>query len=179
MRSRVSHPRGLSTRDRRANRSRPASPRLGWLVLPSGWVDAVAEAKLYDDMGSPIVDQLAFSDFVLAGSFDRHLRRNRSLYRSRRDALLAALSRYLPGLVVEGVAAGLHLVVRLPPGMDEAGVVQAAAARSVGVYRMGEHRFPGSSGTPALVLGYGGLSNGAIDEGIARLREVVPSNMDS
>jgi len=130
-------------------------------------------------MGSPIVDQLAFSDFVLAGSFDRHLRRNRSLYRSRRDALLAALSRYLPGLVVEGVAAGLHLVVRLPPGMDEAGVVQAAAARSVGVYRMGEHRFPGSSGTPALVLGYGGLSNGAIDEGIARLREVVPSNMDS
>lgn len=147
--------------------------RLGWLVLPSGFVADVARAKSDDDLGSAVVDQLAFSELLSAGSFDRHLRRSRKLYRSRRDALLGALDRCLPDLKVEGVAAGLHLVVRLPPGIDEARVVEAAAARSVGVYQIGEHRFPESSGPAALVLGYGGLSSGAIEEGIARLQEAI------
>ena len=40
----------------------------------------------------PILDQLTFADFLSRGEFDRHLRRMRPIYRSRRDALLAALA---------------------------------------------------------------------------------------
>ena len=65
--------------------------RLGWLVLPPQLVDRVAEAKLLADRGSPVLDQLAFADFLDRGEFDRHLRRMRPVYRRRRDALLAAL----------------------------------------------------------------------------------------
>ena len=70
--------------------------RLGWLVVPPRLVDAVADAKKLADRGSPVLDQLAFADFVDRGEFDRHLRRMRPLYRRRRDALLAALRRARP-----------------------------------------------------------------------------------
>ena len=94
--------------------------RLGWLVLPGELVEPFAEAKLLADRGSPILDQLTFADFLSRGEFDRHLRRMRPVYRSRRDAVLAALAEHVPDLEPSGIAAGLHLVAWLPGDLDEA-----------------------------------------------------------
>ena len=80
--------------------------RLGWAVLPRDLVEPFAEAKLLADRGSPIIDQLAFADFLSRGEFDRHLRRMRPMYRARRDALLAALADHLPQLTPVGIAGG-------------------------------------------------------------------------
>src|SRR4029453_18770627 len=70
--------------------------RLGWLVLPAWLIDAVAEEKSPDDLASPVLEQLAFADLLAQGGVDRHLRRNRAVYRARRDALVAALAAHLP-----------------------------------------------------------------------------------
>ena len=88
---------------------------LGWLVVPSQLVDDVADAKRLADRGSPVLDQLAFADFLERGEFDRHLRRMRPIYRRRRDALLGALRSQLPDFEPAGIAAGLHPVAYLPP----------------------------------------------------------------
>jgi GntR family transcriptional regulator / MocR family aminotransferase len=64
------------------------------------------------------------------------------------DTLLAGRA----DLAVEGVAAGLHVAVRLPPGMDERTAVAAAAARGVAVGAVGDHS--ASPRPAALVLGY-------------------------
>ena len=95
--------------------------RLGWLLLPDALVDRVALAKLHADHGSPTLDQLAFADFVERGGLDRHLRKVRPVYRRRRDALVASLRTHLPGLKVEGVAAGLHLMVQPAVGQRRRG----------------------------------------------------------
>jgi GntR family transcriptional regulator/MocR family aminotransferase len=147
--------------------------RLGWLVLPAGLIDAVAEEKALDDLASPVLEQLAFTDLLAQGGADRHLRRNRALYRARRDALVAALAAHLPHVTVGGIAAGLHAVAELPAETDEAAVVAAARKRSVGVYGMTDYRFPGSSGPTALVLGYGGLGERAIEAGVHLLALAV------
>jgi GntR family transcriptional regulator/MocR family aminotransferase len=143
--------------------------RLGWLLLPPGLVDAVARAKRQDDLGSPALEQLAYADFLACGELDRHLRRTRLVYRSRRDALIGALEAALPGLRVHGVAAGLHLMVELCGLASERDVVAAAARRSVGVYPVGAHRARPRTGPPALVLGYGAMPEPAITAGIAEL----------
>jgi GntR family transcriptional regulator/MocR family aminotransferase len=101
--------------------------RLGWFVMPGHLAEPMAEAKIVADRGSPALEQLALADLITRGEFDRHLRRMRPVSRRRRDALLAALARRLPGLRPAGVSAGLHLVTWLPPHLDEATVVQAAA----------------------------------------------------
>jgi GntR family transcriptional regulator/MocR family aminotransferase len=143
--------------------------RLGWLVLPAWLVDAVAEEKALDDMASPALEQLALADLLGRGEVDRHLRRNRARYRSRRDTLVAALQVHAPQVRVGGIAAGLHAVAELPPQAEEATVVAAARRRSVGVYPMREYRFGGRAGRPALVLGYGGLGEPAIRRGVPLL----------
>src|SRR6516164_1660535 len=87
--------------------------RLGWVLAPERFVDALAAAKLSADRGSPVLDQLAFADFLARGEFDRHLRRMRPIYRRRHDTLLGALADKLPDLRPAGDAAGLHLLTLL------------------------------------------------------------------
>src|SRR5918999_4196959 len=149
--------------------------RLGWLALPSWLTESVSQAKAGHDLGSPAIEQLALADFISTGRFDRHLRRNRATYRRRRDVLVAALAEYIPEVEVQGVAAGLHLVAKLPKEIDEELLVQAAAERSVGTYPIGRYRFPGGSGDPAILLGYGTISESAIEPGISRLKDAMTS----
>jgi GntR family transcriptional regulator/MocR family aminotransferase len=147
--------------------------RLGWLVLPSWLAASIAEAKNNDDLGSPAIDQLALADFISSGRFDRHLRRNRSLYRRRRDTLVSALRKHLPEAEVQGVAAGLHLVVKLPAGIDEDRLVATATEHSVGTSSLAKHYFPESRADPAILLGYGAISESAIEPGIRRLKRAL------
>ena len=146
--------------------------RLGWLILPRDLVEPFAEAKLLADRGSPILDQLTFADFLSSGEFDRHLRRMRPVYRSRRDALLAALAQRLPELEPAGIAAGLHLVAWLPPDLDEATVIAAAAHEGVALAGVSPYRLaPATRG--GLIFGYSNLTERAITDGITRLARAV------
>jgi GntR family transcriptional regulator/MocR family aminotransferase len=146
--------------------------RLGWLVAPARLVDDLAEAKALADRGSPVLDQLAFADFLERGEFDRHLRRMRPLYRRRRDTLVRALRERLPDLEPAGIAAGLHLVAYLPSGLDETTLVDAAARRGVALYSLAPYRLA-HEGRPGLIFGYATLDERAITEGVEVLAEVV------
>jgi GntR family transcriptional regulator/MocR family aminotransferase len=148
--------------------------RLGWVILPQELVEPFVGAKLLADRGSPILDQLTFADFLSTGEFDRHLRRMRPVYRSRRDALLAALAQHLPELEPAGIAAGLHLVAWLPADLDEATVVRAAAREGVTVAAVSPYRLsPAPRG--GLIFGYSNLNERAIRDGITRLARAVSS----
>jgi GntR family transcriptional regulator/MocR family aminotransferase len=146
--------------------------RLGWFVLPGHLAEPMAAAKIAADRGSPSLEQLALADLITRGEFDRHLRRMRPIYRRRRDALLTELARRLPDLEPVGVSAGLHLVTWLPPHLDEATVVDAAARAGVGIdgvtpYRISHH------GPGGLIFGYAAVNEQAIAEGIDILARVI------
>ena len=146
--------------------------RLGWFVLPGHLTEPMAAAKIAADRGSPALEQVALADFISRGEFDRHLRRMRPVYRRRRDALLAALARHLPGLEPAGVSAGLHLVTWLPPDLDEATVVGAARQAGVALDAVGPYRIT-NPGPDGLIFGYATVNERAIAEGVARLAQVV------
>ena len=71
--------------------------RLGWMSLPDTLIDEVRAAKAAQDSGSPSIEQLALAALIESGDYDRHVARARHVYRQRRDALIAALGRHLPG----------------------------------------------------------------------------------
>jgi GntR family transcriptional regulator / MocR family aminotransferase len=150
--------------------------RLGWLVAPPELVDEVERAKLLADIFSPTLDQLTLAEFLRRGHYDRHVRRARSVYRRRRDRLLAALERHIPELPVEGVAAGVHLLVGLPRGVSDRAVAGEAERSGVAVAPLSAFRLkPAPRG--GLVIGYGRLHESAIGPAIRTLAAAVRKHL--
>ncbi len=147
--------------------------RLGWVVCPGLLVESVTKDKSLSDRGSPALEQLALAALIESGRFDRHLRRMRAVYGARRDRLVAALAAHAPEVALSGLAAGFHAVAHLPSGADEQAVVDQARARAVGLYGMGACRPSGLTGPPQLVLGFGNLSESAIERGIATIGDLL------
>jgi GntR family transcriptional regulator / MocR family aminotransferase len=151
--------------------SKTVSPalRLGWAAVPGQLIDSLEQEKLYDDMGSTLLDQLAFARFVDSGDFARHLRRVRPLYRARRDATLDALAKRLPDARAQGEAAGLHVHVLLPADVDELEFAAAAYERGVLVEDGAWHWAKPEQAPPSIVLGYGSVNESQIRRGVAML----------
>ena len=141
--------------------------RLGWMIAPDGLVDDLASIKQSVDRGSPSIEQLAFADFLARGEFDHHLRRMRPVYRARRDALLAAIDRHLPGLEPCGASAGLHVIAWLPPGIEETPLVDAAASNGVALTGLARYHDDPASARQGLLFGYGRVTESQIEEGIS------------
>jgi GntR family transcriptional regulator / MocR family aminotransferase len=147
--------------------------RLGWVVCPAALLDAVIEDKLLTDRGSPGLEQLALAALIESGRFDRHLRHMRSVYAARRDVLVRALAARAPEVVLSGLAAGFHAVAHLPDGADEQAIVGQAQARSIGLHGMRSFRPSGLGDPPQLVLGFGNLSEAAVERGIEAVADLL------
>lgn len=139
--------------------------RLGYLVVPRSLVAAFEDAKWIADRHTSVLEQAALAEFIGQGHLERHVRRMRRLYASRRAALVDALRRaFGDGVAVRGDEAGTHVVVRfrrVPKrlGTDAAGVRVASTAK---YYR--------SAPPPnEFVFGFSSLSERSIREGVRRL----------
>ncbi len=147
--------------------------RLGWAVVPDAIAGGVVEAKLAADRGTPGIDQVALATLIESGRYDRHLRRMRTEYSARRDALVESLTEHAPDLPITGLAAGFHAVVHLPEGADEQALISAAADRSVRLYGMSTLRSTGDPKPPQLVFGFGNTSQREIRAGIEAIADLL------
>jgi GntR family transcriptional regulator/MocR family aminotransferase len=156
-----------------ASKALAPAVRLGWVLAPPSMAAAVAAEKLISDRGSSTLDQLALAALLESGRYDRHLRRMRTIYASRRSALIEVLARHAPGMKLTGLAAGFHAVAHLPATADEQDVVAAALERMVGLYDMGSFRATALTSPPQLVLGFGNTTERAIETGIAAVADLL------
>ncbi|OIJ67395.1 PLP-dependent aminotransferase family protein [Streptomyces mangrovisoli] len=157
-----------------ASKSLAPALRLGWAVLPPDLAeDAVRTKGGTDSCG--LFDQLTLAEFLVSGAYDRHVRASRLRYRRRRDALVEALATRAPAVRATGIAAGLHAVLRLPPG-TEASVVQAAAWQGLALHGLAFYRHDRSTPPPldALVVGYGTPSDHTWPGALDALCRVLP-----
>jgi GntR family transcriptional regulator / MocR family aminotransferase len=152
-----------------ANKTLSPGIRLGWAILPDELGAFVFEELHMSVLHLSGIDQLALADFLQRGEFDRHIRRMRLLYKRRRDALIEALEEQLPELRVSGIAAGLHVVVDLPPSVTEADVCAQAAARGLAIESLSDHTLPVYEGPAGLLIGYAGVLEPAMKFAVAEL----------
>ncbi|WUI04558.1 PLP-dependent aminotransferase family protein [Spirillospora sp. NBC_00431] len=152
--------------------------RLGWVLAPPRFAAGIAEEKRLSCRGVSVLDQEALALLMESGRFDRHLRRVREIYRARRDVLAAeAEAAFGPGRL-HGLAAGCHALLRLPAGTSERDVVATAATLGVRVNGLGRYRFAAAQAEPdplppALVLGFGNVSEHQITRGLHALAAAV------
>jgi GntR family transcriptional regulator / MocR family aminotransferase len=146
--------------------------RLGWVIAPDALVDSLGRAKRLADDFSPALDQLALAGLIATGEYARHLRRTRGIYQRRRDALVSSLARQLPGLGVEGIAAGVHLLLRLPRGSDDTAIVAEAVKARIVVQPLSRY-YVDPTEERGLVIGYGRLHESAVDGAAKAIAAIV------
>lgn len=112
------------------------SLRIGFLVAPPPVVATLADARARSDGHPPHLTQAALAAFVAGGAFERHLRRTRRVYRTRRDLLVERLTRWADDGLIAGFApcpAGLHTTVQLRAGTDTDAVARRLRDRGVAI----------------------------------------------
>jgi GntR family transcriptional regulator / MocR family aminotransferase len=153
--------------------------RLGYVVLPGtdkniALGQAFIRAKNLVDRGAPTLTQAAVADFIAEGHFERHLRHLRRLYGERRQVLTTALDHYLgPKVAYSPVPAGLHVMLLLESGLDENWLVYQAASVGVRIYGGAVHYLE-QPAPPSILLGFSGLNESDIREGVRRLASIWP-----
>ena len=146
--------------------------RLGWLIPPRRLHADLVEAKHASDLGSPALPQLVLARLIANGELEQHIRVVRKRQRSRRDALLRALREHLPAARVQGIAAGLHLLITFPgrPGPDTE-LAEAVLRAGVLVQPLSWHRQ--RPGIPGIVMGYAAHPPDQLREAARRIAQVL------
>lgn len=147
--------------------------RVGYLVVPLSLLPAFIEAREALDIFSPTLYQLALVDFLREGHFARHLRRMRTLYLRRREALLDGLARHCDSrLAVLNADAGLHVATLLPEGVDDVDVVRRMTENGLTATALSTC-YADPTGQSGLLLGFGGSSERRIAGATRTLGEIL------
>jgi GntR family transcriptional regulator/MocR family aminotransferase len=129
--------------------------RLGFVIVP------------------PDLRETVLADFMTGGHYERHLRRMRSAYQERLEAMVAGAERHCGGaLRIRPTRSGLHTVADLD-GADDARVFETAAARGVEVLPLSAYYFGRGRPASGLVLGFGAVRPDAMDGGMERLAAAI------
>ena len=150
--------------------------RVSYMVLPEPLLTVYREKCNFYSSTVSRIDQRILNEFIRDGYFERHLNKMRKVYKGKHDLLLSLLKPFRKSFNISGENAGLHLLLTCRDKRTEEELIAAAWERGVKVYGLSDSFVSGQSVQPwnskaILLLGYGGLKEEEIQEGIRRLCE--------
>jgi len=151
------------------------SLRLGYVIIPSDLIERFLAVRLAMDMGPPIFLQLVLADFITEGHFSRHIRRMRSLYRERRNALLQNIRNELDIAVnVTGEQTGLHLSMTLPRGLRDHEISERAAQHRLWLAPLSAS-YAERPSPQGFILGFSNTAAEQMSRAVRKLRDILHS----
>ncbi len=146
--------------------------RLGFVLAPSGLVEAFNRIYRTWLSGAPTASQAMVADFMDEGLFATHIRTMRQLYRKRHDMLMSATERLKGRIDLQPTSSGFHAVGLLAPELDEEKIVAAALAEGIVTAPLGRYGLT-KLRQKGLVLGYGSCGQDEIEKGVEVLEKIV------
>jgi DNA-binding transcriptional MocR family regulator len=151
-----------------------AGLRLGWIIAKPEVIQRIVSCGLKGNEGgaNPFVAHVVAA-FCQEGWLEPHIAQLVARYRTRRDALLAALEQERPdGVRWTRPAGGFFVWLTLPEPLEAETVLATAAERGV-LFAPGVHFFAEGGGHRNLRLPFSFLSEAQIAEGVRTLAEVI------
>ncbi len=147
--------------------------RIGWASAPRPILEKMQHAKQGADLCSSSLTQHVADRFLRAIDFDTHVEHIRDLYRSRRDAMLAALEEFFPDECVwTRPAGGFFLWAQVPEYVDTVDMLAEAVEHKV-AYVPGDAFYADGRGRDRMRLSFCYPDEDEIHEGVKRLAVVV------
>ena len=152
--------------------------RLGYLVAPPALSPKLLQAKQAADLHTPGFNQRVVHEVIRNGFLDQHVPTIRALYKSQRDAMLAALDHHMPqGVRWNRPAGGMFLWVQLPSPMDAVALLPWAVERGV-AFVPGAPFFADAPQASTLRLSFVTASAEQIETGIAALGQAIRAALE-
>lgn len=147
--------------------------RIGYLLAPAPLRLALMTARVTATMQAALVDQLALTELLSGDALDRHIRRMRRHYDTKRRALLDALEHEMPeGVQATRPAGGNGVWVELPRRVDVGELLRSAAAQGVAA-GFGPSFCVEGEARSALLLSCAVASEDSLRAGVAILARLV------
>jgi 2-aminoadipate transaminase len=152
--------------------------RLGFLVAPKSLYPKLLQAKQAADLHTPSFNQRMVAEVLKDNFLDRHVPTIRALYKSQRDAMLAALDLHLAGSGVTWNTpdGGMFLWLKLPRGLNAIDLLPKAVERNV-AFVPGSAFYADAPQLNTLRLSFVTASVDQINIGIAALANVIKTNL--
>jgi len=144
------------------------SLRISYMILPNALLEKWKEQRITDSQSSSPLLQQALARFIQTGDFERHIKRMRKVYERKYTILIQSIKQYM-GDAVEVISekAGLHILIRVPLNKEERFLAKAEKI-GIKIYATKSYYAEKKDCYP-LLLGFGGLEEKEIEEGIQRL----------
>lgn len=150
--------------------------RLGFLVAPKSLYPKLLQAKQAADLHTPGFNQRMVVETMKDRFLDRHVPTIRALYKSQRDAMLAALKREMPDDVSWNTPdGGMFLWARLPQGMSAVDLLPKAVEKNV-AFVPGAAFYADNADERSLRLSFVTASIEQINTGVAALAAAIREN---
>jgi DNA-binding transcriptional MocR family regulator len=147
--------------------------RVGFVIGAMPVIRKLVLMKQAADLHSSTINQIAI-EHVASRGFDAQVAKIRKAYGERRDAMLAALEKYMPKNTSwtkpEG---GMFVWVTLPEGMDGAELLAKSIATEKVAFVPGRAFYADGSNANTLRMSFSCANPEMIDEGIKRLGRLV------
>ncbi|MEJ5200814.1 MAG: PLP-dependent aminotransferase family protein [Anaerolineales bacterium] len=151
--------------------------RLAWVVAPTQVISKLVQAKQGVDLHTATFNQMVAYEVGKGGFLDRHVKVIRECYRQRRDVMIETLEEHMPqGVHWTHPQGGLFLWVTLPEGLNTTKILEEAVRQKV-AFVPGESFFPCGGGENTMRLNFSNAKPEKINEGIARLSQVIKQYM--
>lgn len=147
------------------------SLRVAWVAVPRHLRDPLRVALETRGLVVNEATGLALAELVESGALAAHHARVSRTYAARRGALVEAVGRHLPQARLDGVDAGLHVVLRLPDDTDDHEVADRCLAAGVSVSPLSAYTVRVLA--RGLVLCYAGLPETAADDAVRTLATAI------
>ncbi|MGE0598547.1 MAG: PLP-dependent aminotransferase family protein [Dehalococcoidia bacterium] len=148
--------------------------RLGYMVAPPSLQPAITGAKWLTDRHVALLYQAVLALFIDEGHFERHLRRMRKVYESRRTTMLAAFAEHFGDrATITGTESGMHVLVNIQGVTDADDFMQTARAKGVGIYSARPYYLGEPPPGASFLMGYSSVSEDGIRRGIAILAGIA------
>ena len=161
--------------------SKTISPglRVGWICAARALVQKIVLARQAADLHGSTLDQMIIHQ-VAETSFNGQVQRIIPVYAGRRDAMLAALERFMPpGVTWTRPQGGMFIWLTLPEPLDSNDLLRRSLAEEGIIFVPGTSFFTDGRGARHIRLNYTRSDAATIDDGIRRLGALVARQLES
>ncbi|WP_041701758.1 PLP-dependent aminotransferase family protein [Gottschalkia acidurici] len=160
------------------SKSLAPSLRISYMVLPNKLLDKYKRNMSMYEQPTSRLNQKTLQLFMSNGYWERHIQKMRKVYRKKYNTLMKSIEDYLNNKVrLIGGNAGIHILLEIRNGMSEDMIIQKTEMAGVRIYPTSKYWVTHSNlDFPIFLIGFGGLSENQIREGIELLGEVLNNN---